>query len=46
MTFFNQNIKYEHFIIFDEIMKFDNKMNIQFEKTLRSLTSIKYNNYY
>ena len=39
-------MKYEHFIIFDKIMKFDDKINMQIEKTLRLLILIRYNNYY
>ena len=39
-------MKYKHFIIFDKIMKFNNKMNMQIEKILRLLTSIEYNKYY
>ena len=44
MTFLNRNMKYEHFIMFDEIMKFDNKMNMRaIEETLTLMTSIGYN---
>ena len=46
MTFLDRNIKYEHFIIFDEITKSDNKLNTQIKKTLRSLISTKCNNCY
>ena len=38
MTFFDRNMKYKHFIIFDEITKFNDKINAQIEKTLRLLT--------
>ena len=43
MTFFNRNIKYKHFAIFNEITKLNNKINAQIEKTLRLLISIKCN---
>ena len=46
MTFFDRNIKYEHFVIFDEIIKFNDKVSVQNKKTLHSLISIKYNNCY
>ena len=47
MTFFNQNMKYEHFIMLNEITKFDNKMNMRaIKKTLTLLISIKYNKCY
>ena len=40
-------MKYEYFIIFNEIMKFDNKINMRaIKKTLTLLILIKYNNYY
>ena len=47
MTFFDRNMKYEYFVVLDEIMKFNNKMNVRaIEETLTLLISIKYNNYY
>ena len=47
MTFFNRNIKYEYFIIFNKIAKLDNKVNIRvIKKTLTLLFSIKCNNYH
>ena len=47
ITFFNRNMKYKHFIIFNKITKFDNKMNVRaIKKTLTLLILIKCNKYY
>ena len=47
ITFFNRNIKYKYYIIFNKITKLDSKVNIRaIKKTLTLLTSIKCNNYH